>query len=58
MELRLAILMQALDRLKMSSKVRLLVVTTAMHQAPGLRVKVQGAQITPTFSKFSQLQMA
>ena len=49
MELQLAILMQDLDRLKKSSQVRLLVVTTAMHQAPVLRVNVQGAQVTPTF---------
>jgi len=41
--------MRDLDRLKMSSQVRLRVVTTAMHQAPVLRWNVQGAQVTPTF---------
>ena len=49
MELQLAMLMQVLDRSKMSSQVRLLVVTTKMHQAPVLIVNVQGARTTPIF---------
>ena len=48
-ELRLAIQMQDLDRLKTSSQVHLLVVATARHQAPVLRVDVKGPQVTPTF---------
>ena len=49
MEPQLAMLMQVLDRLRMSSQVRLLVVTATMHQAPVLRVNVQGARTTPIF---------
>ena len=53
MEPQLAMLMQVLDRLRMSSQVRLLVVTATMHQAPVLRVNVQGARTTPIFSSNS-----
>ena len=49
MELWFAIQMQVLDRVKTSSQVRLLGVTTVIHQEPVLRVNVQGAQVTPTF---------